>query len=116
MKGSELGDLVAFVAVAEERSFTRAAARLGVSPSALSHTMRRLEERLHIQLLARSTRSVSTTEAGRILSECLGVSTIYEIGPFRLDSEAGVLTRAGLPLPLGGRAIAVQIRRERIDC
>jgi DNA-binding transcriptional LysR family regulator len=61
------GSLAAFAVVAEERSFTRAAARLGVSPSALSHTMRRLEERLHIQLLARSTRSVSTTEAGERL-------------------------------------------------
>ena len=61
------GSLATFAVVAEERSFTRAAARLGVSPSALSHTMRRLEERLHIQLLARSTRSVSTTEAGERL-------------------------------------------------
>src|SRR6266540_1484 len=61
------GSLAAFAVVAEERSFTRAAARLGVSPSALSHTMRRLEERLRIQLLARSTRSVSTTEAGERL-------------------------------------------------
>jgi DNA-binding transcriptional LysR family regulator len=59
--------LAAFCLVAEERSFTRAAARLGVSPSALSHAMRRLEERLRIQLLARSTRSVSTTEAGERL-------------------------------------------------
>ena len=61
------GSLAAFAVVAEERSFTRAAARLGVSPSALSHTMRRLEERLRIRLLARSTRSVSTTEAGERL-------------------------------------------------
>jgi DNA-binding transcriptional LysR family regulator len=61
------GSLAAFAVVAEERSFTRAAARLGVSPSALSHTMRRLEARLRIQLLARSTRSVSTTQAGERL-------------------------------------------------
>src|SRR5512134_3918212 len=61
------GSLAAFAVVAEERSFTRAAARLGVSPSALSHTMRRLEERLRVQLLARSTRSVSTTQAGERL-------------------------------------------------
>ena len=66
------GSLAAFTVVAEERSFTRAAARLGVSPSALSHTMRRLEERLRIQLLARSTRSVSTTEAGERLLARLG--------------------------------------------
>src|ERR1700730_860451 len=56
MNREDWGSLAAFALVAEERSFTRAAARLGVSPSALSHTMRRLEERLHIQLLARSTR------------------------------------------------------------
>src|SRR5438094_6792642 len=67
MDREDWGGLAAFAVVAEERSFTRAAARLGVSPSALSHTMRRLEERLRIQLLARSTRSVSTTEAGERL-------------------------------------------------
>src|SRR5256885_14403436 len=64
MDREDWGSLAAFAVVAEERSFTRAAARLGVSPSALSHTMRRLEERPRIKLLARSTRSVSTTEAG----------------------------------------------------
>ena len=72
MDREDWGSLAAFAAVAEERSFTRAAARLGVSPSALSHTMRRLEERLRIQLLARSTRSVSTTEAGERLLARLG--------------------------------------------
>jgi len=66
------GSLAAFAVVAQERSFTRAAARLGVSPSALSHTLRRLEDRLRIQLLARSTRSVSTTEAGERLLARLG--------------------------------------------
>ena len=72
MDREDWGSLAAFAIVAEERSFTRAAARLGVSPSALSHSMRRLEERLHIQLLARSTRSVSTTEAGERLRARLG--------------------------------------------
>jgi DNA-binding transcriptional LysR family regulator len=67
MNREDWGSLAAFAVVAEERSFTRAAARLGVSPSALSHTVRRLEERLRIQVLARSTRSVSTTEAGERL-------------------------------------------------
>lgn len=67
MDREDWGSLAAFAVVAGERSFTRAAARLGVSPSALSHTMRRLEERLRIRLLARSTRSVSTTEAGERL-------------------------------------------------
>jgi DNA-binding transcriptional LysR family regulator len=72
MYREDWGSLAAFAIVAEERSFTRAAARLGVSPSALSHTMRRLEERLRIQLLARSTRSVSTTQAGERLLARLG--------------------------------------------
>ena len=60
-------DLLAFVAVARERSFTRAAARLGISQSALSHTIRAIETKLGVRLLARSTRSVSTTEAGEWL-------------------------------------------------
>lgn len=59
--------LASFAVVAEERSFTRAAARLGVTASALSHTVRRLEERLGVQLLARSTRSVSSTQPGEKL-------------------------------------------------
>ena len=60
-------DLLAFMAVAQERSFTRAAAKLGVSQSALSHTIRSLEERLGLRLLARTTRSVGLTEAGERL-------------------------------------------------
>ena len=63
----DLPDLAVFAAVAEERSFTRAAARLGVSQSALSHTIRSLEKRLSLQLLARTTRSVSPTPAGSAL-------------------------------------------------
>ena len=72
MDREDWGSLAAFAVVAEERSFTRAAARLGVSPSALSHTIRRLEERLRIQLLARSTRSVSMTQAGEGLLASVG--------------------------------------------
>ena len=71
MKRDELGDLAAFLAVAEERSFTRAAARLGTSQSALSHTVRRLETRLGLRLLTRTTRNVSPTEAGERLAETL---------------------------------------------
>ena len=67
MRREELGDLAAFMAVAEERSFTRAAARLGTSQSALSHTIRRLETRLGVRLLARTTRSVVATQAGERL-------------------------------------------------
>lgn len=64
---SDLAELSAFATVAEERSFTRAAVRLGVSQSALSHSMRSLEKRLGVQLLARTTRSVSATTAGTAL-------------------------------------------------
>src|SRR3954447_6073511 len=59
--------LSAFLAVAEERSFTRAAKRLGVSPSAMSHAMRGLEEEIGVRLLSRTTRSVAPTDAGEHL-------------------------------------------------
>jgi DNA-binding transcriptional LysR family regulator len=72
MQRGNLDDLQAFLAVARERSFTRAAARLGVSQSALSHTMRALEARLGVRLLARTTRSVSPTEAGERLLQSVG--------------------------------------------
>ena len=65
-------DLLAFLAVARERSFTKAAARLGVSQSALSHTIRALEARLGLRLLTRTTRSVSPTEAGEHLLQTIG--------------------------------------------
>ena len=67
MARESLNDLLAFVAVARERSFTKAAAKLGVSQSALSHTIRGLEERLGLRLLTRTTRSVSPTEVGERL-------------------------------------------------
>src|SRR5512138_1104579 len=67
MDRDDFSVLAAFVAVAEERSFTKAAKRLGVSPSALSHAMRGLEERMGVRLLARTTRSVAPTEAGEQL-------------------------------------------------
>lgn len=71
MRRDELGDLAAFLAVAEERSFTRAAAKLGTSQSSLSYTVRRLETRLGLRLLTRSTRSVTPTEAGERLVQTL---------------------------------------------
>jgi len=71
MRREDLADLAAFMTVADEGSFTRAAARLGVSQSALSHGLRKLEERLCIRLLTRTTRSVSTTEAGERLLETI---------------------------------------------
>jgi len=67
MQRGGLDDLLAFLAVGQERSFTRAAAKLGVSQSALSHTIRGLEQRLGVRLLTRTTRSVAPTEAGERL-------------------------------------------------
>jgi DNA-binding transcriptional LysR family regulator len=72
MAGENFSDLAAFVAVAQERSFTRAAAKLGVSQSALSQTIRGLEARLGLRLLTRTTRSVAPTEAGERLLQTVG--------------------------------------------
>ena len=72
MPRENLNDILAFLAVARDRSFTRAAAKLGVSQSALSHTIRGLEARLGLRLLARTTRSVAPTEAGERLLRALG--------------------------------------------
>jgi DNA-binding transcriptional LysR family regulator len=72
MKRDNFGDLRAFIAVAREGSFTKAAAQLGVSQSALSHTVSALEARLGIRLLTRTTRSVSPTEAGERLIQTIG--------------------------------------------
>jgi DNA-binding transcriptional LysR family regulator len=83
---TNLNAVVAFLRVARERSFTRAAAKLGVSQSALSHTMRGLEERLGVRLLTRTTRSVSPTEAGEQL--------LQRVGPRleEIDKELGALS------------------------
>jgi DNA-binding transcriptional LysR family regulator len=72
MQRGHLDDLRAFLAVAQEQSFTGAAAKLGVSQSALSHTMRELEARLGVRLLSRTTRRVAPTEAGDRLVQTLG--------------------------------------------
>ena len=72
MARQTIDDLLAFFAVAKEASFTRAAAKLGVSQSALSHTIRGLEERLGLRLLTRTTRSVAPTEAGERLIRTIG--------------------------------------------
>ncbi|MBV9587651.1 MAG: LysR family transcriptional regulator [Alphaproteobacteria bacterium] len=72
MQRGNLNDLLAFLAVGQERSFTRAAAKLGVSQSALSHTIRGLEEGLGIRLLTRTTRRVAPTEAGERLLHTIG--------------------------------------------
>ncbi|MDR6711601.1 DNA-binding transcriptional LysR family regulator [Pseudomonas hunanensis] len=71
MSRANLNDLQAFVVITREGSFTRATAQLGVSQSALSHTMRALESRLGVRLLTRTTRSVSPTEAGQRLYQSM---------------------------------------------
>lgn len=86
MPRANINDLLAFLAVARERSFTRAAAQLGVSPSALSHAMRGLEARLGVRLLTRTTRSVAPTEAGERLVR--GVGPCFE----EIDAELAALT------------------------
>jgi DNA-binding transcriptional LysR family regulator len=70
-RGTEFVELSSFLAVVQEASFRRAAERLGLSPSALSHTVRSLEERLQVRLLNRTTRSLAPTEAGKALFERL---------------------------------------------
>src|ERR1700741_3167836 len=72
MQRGSLDDLLAFLAVGRERSFTKAAAKLGVSQSALSRTIRELEARLGVRLLARTTRSVAPTEACERLLQTVG--------------------------------------------
>lgn len=72
MPRQNVNDLLAFLSVAKEQSFTKAAAKLGVSQSALSHSIRGLEERLGLRLLARTTRRVATTEAGERLFRMIG--------------------------------------------
>jgi len=86
MRRENFSDLVGFLGVAQERSFTRAAAKLGVTPSALSHSIQGLEQRLGIRLLMRTTRSVSLTEAGERL--LLTVSPRFE----EIESELGRLS------------------------
>jgi DNA-binding transcriptional LysR family regulator len=86
MSRGNINDILAFLAVAKEQSFTHAAAKLGVSHSALSHTIRQLEERLGLRLLTRTTRSVSPTEAGARL--------LRNVGP-RLDEIEAAIEAMG---------------------
>jgi DNA-binding transcriptional LysR family regulator len=96
MARENINDFLAFLAVAREGSFTRAAVKLGVSQSALSHTIRALEARLGIRLLTRTTRSVAPTEAGQRLLEAIGPrfdeieAEISALGELR-DKAAGTI-------------------------
>lgn len=96
MTTNKIDDLQAFVAVARDQSFTKAAARLGITPSALSHSMRALEERLGIRLFARTTRNVSPTEAGERLMRSIAplldqiAMEVEALGELR-DKPAGTI-------------------------
>src|SRR3954452_21957830 len=94
MPRQNVNDLLAFRAVAQERSFTRAAAQMGVWTSALSHTIRGLEERLGVRLLTRTTRSVSPTQAGERL--------LCSIGPRLKEIDAEVAQLSALREKPGG--------------
>src|SRR5215831_19444281 len=89
MQRGNLDDLLAFVAVGRERSFTKAAAKLGVSQSALSHTIRELEARLGVRLLTRTTRSVAPTTAGERLLQTLGPCFA------EIDAQLAAITELG---------------------
>src|SRR3954463_6732133 len=88
MQRGQLDTIFVFLAVARERSFTRAAAQLGLSQSTLSHTVRQLEERLGVRLLTRTTRSVSPTEAGERLLRTLAPR--FEEIAAELEAVAGL--------------------------
>lgn len=101
MAQSGFNDLTAFLAVARARSFTRAAAKLGVSQSALSHTVRALETRLGLRLLSRTTRSVAPTEAGERLLRTVGPrfdeidAELASLGDLRVKPSGTIRITAG---------------------
>ncbi len=95
MQRGNLDDLLAFLAIGRERSFTKAAAKLGVSQSALSHTVRALEARRGVRLLTRTTRGASPTEAGERL--------LHALGPRFEEIEAELAALSELRRPLLGR-------------
>ena len=108
MRGTDFAELTAFVAVAEQRNFARAAAQLSIAPSTLSQTIRALEERLGVRLLNRTTRSVAPTEAGERLLARLRPAldnvgqAVEEVNAFR-DKPMGTLRI------VMGRAIATTV-------
>jgi DNA-binding transcriptional LysR family regulator len=110
---NELNELATFAMVARERSFTRAAAKLGVSQSALSHTIRGLEERLGLHLLARTTKSVAPTAAGAALLNDL--SPALEQIALALDRARSIRSRpAGRLRIVMSRSAAVMVLLPRL--
>jgi DNA-binding transcriptional LysR family regulator len=115
MPRDELSVLAAFAAVADERSFTRAAVRLGVSTSAISHSIRGLEDRLGVRLLARTTRTVAPTEAGeRLLAQLRPAlenidGALTEVGRLRAK-PAGVVRLIAPPLAIA-MAVSPKLRQ-----
>ncbi|OKO87416.1 LysR family transcriptional regulator [Bradyrhizobium sp. NAS80.1] len=113
MMRNELNELAAFAMVARERSFTRAAAKLGVSQSALSHTIRGLEQRLELRLLARTTKSVAPTATGAALLKDL--SPALEQIALALDRARSVRHRpAGRLRIVMSRSAAVMVMLPRL--
>jgi len=107
MPRQNVNDLLAFLAVARERSFTKAAAKLGVSQSALSHTVRGLEARLGLRLLTRTTRSVSPTEAGERLLQTVG----YRFEEIEAELESLSELRRSRPAPSAFRPESMRSMR-----
>jgi DNA-binding transcriptional LysR family regulator len=115
MERNDISTLAVFLAVAEERSFTRAAKRLGVSPSAMSHAIRALEESLGVRLLSRTTRSIAPTEAGeRLLTRVRPALTDVQEALDQLsglrDKPAGRL-RLLVPRLVGTELLAPKLAR-----
>src|SRR5258705_4005007 len=107
MENEDLNVLKALLAVAEERSFTAAAKRLGVSQSALSHSIRGLEERLGVRLLARTTRSVAPTDAG--------AEFLAQLSPALADIRGALEKLAGLRATPAGRVRLLAPRQAAIE-
>ena len=106
MAREQFNDLLWFLAVAEERSFTKAAAKLGIAQSTLSHTIKRLETRMGIRLLTRTTRNVAPTEAGERLRQSLA--------PRIAEIEAEIAALIRFPRQ-AGRSGADHALRSRAD-
>ncbi len=118
MDGAEFSQLKAFVAVCDERAFGRAAKRLGISPSALSRSVRSLESRLGIRLLNRTTRSVGLTEAGSVLYDrikpmMMGMDeAVSVVGAYQ--SEPKGVVRVNLPSIAAQIAVLPRLRQFRL--